>query len=51
MTFKFIELVVIVGALWFLWRSASRVGAQAAEQKAHEAQSKPDKGGGKDPNA
>jgi hypothetical protein len=38
MTFKVIELVVILGGLWFLWRSASRLGAQAAEQKAREAE-------------
>jgi hypothetical protein len=37
-TFKVIELIVILGGLWFLWRSASRLGAEAAEQRAREAE-------------
>jgi hypothetical protein len=37
-TFKVIELVVILGALWLLWRHASKIGAEAAEQKAREAE-------------
>jgi hypothetical protein len=37
-SFKVVELVVILGGLWLLWRSASRVGAQAAEQRAREAE-------------
>ena len=37
MSFKLVELALIVGGLVLLWRSASRVGAQAAEQRAREA--------------
>ena len=33
MEFKLIELVLVLGALAFLWRSATRIGAQARAEK------------------
>jgi hypothetical protein len=37
MEFKLLELVVILGALALIWRSASRLGAEAEAQKKREA--------------
>jgi hypothetical protein len=37
MIFKFIELIAILGVLYLLWRQATKLGKEAAEQKKLEA--------------